>query len=170
MANYLQDVGKITLGSEIYIVHDGKVLMHKRSENKKTFPGYWIQPGGHIDASEDALSAAIREAKEETGITVGENEIALKAVAFHHHLDRQELFILYMYLVRLGEYQAPQGATEEGISAWVTFEELKTMGNVFPPARHYFDHILEDRPGILYTNIQWEKSQLVRVVSQRVGR
>lgn len=170
MPNYLQDTGKITLGSEIYIVHGGKVLMHKRSETKKNFPGFWIQPGGHIDENEDALTAAIREAKEETGITVKEEEIALKAVAFHNHLDRRELFVLHMFRADLKEYQLPQGATAEGTSRWIPLDELAAMGNIFPPAKYYFDHILGNRQGILYTNIQWEKSQLVKVVSRQVEK
>lgn len=29
----------------------------------------WLQPGGHIDAGEDVLTAAIREVREETGVT-----------------------------------------------------------------------------------------------------
>jgi 8-oxo-dGTP pyrophosphatase MutT (NUDIX family) len=32
--------------------------------------GLWLQPGGHVDDNEDARDAAIREATEETGLTV----------------------------------------------------------------------------------------------------
>ncbi len=49
----------------IYIVHENKVLMHK---HKKL--GIWLPPGGHIDLNEDPNEAAIREAKEETGLEI----------------------------------------------------------------------------------------------------
>jgi 8-oxo-dGTP pyrophosphatase MutT (NUDIX family) len=38
------------------------LLIHHRALNR------WLQPGGHIDAGEDAAQAALREAAEETGL------------------------------------------------------------------------------------------------------
>jgi 8-oxo-dGTP pyrophosphatase MutT (NUDIX family) len=49
----------------IYIVHSNKVLLHK---HKKL--NIWLPPGGHIELDEDPNQAAIREAKEETGLDV----------------------------------------------------------------------------------------------------
>ncbi len=56
---------KIDFTSSIYIVRDGKVLLHK---HKKL--GIWLPPGGHIELEEDPNQAALREAKEETGFNV----------------------------------------------------------------------------------------------------
>lgn len=56
---------KIDFTSSIYIVQDGKVLLHK---HKKL--GIWLPPGGHIELDEDPNQAALREAKEETGLDV----------------------------------------------------------------------------------------------------
>jgi 8-oxo-dGTP pyrophosphatase MutT (NUDIX family) len=39
------------------------LLKHKRL-------GIWLQPGGHIDPDEDPIDAALREAREETGLDV----------------------------------------------------------------------------------------------------
>lgn len=41
------------------------LLLHHRKYN------LWIQPGGHIEKFENPIEAAIREAKEETGIDIG---------------------------------------------------------------------------------------------------
>jgi hypothetical protein len=49
-------------------------------------------------------------------------------------------------------------------------EELLVMDNVFPPSKYYFEHVLNDKPGILYTNIEWDKAQLVKVLNQRVDK
>lgn len=49
---------------------DGKkVLLQKRSQNKRLWPGLWdVAVGGHVDAGEFGYQAAIREAKEELGL------------------------------------------------------------------------------------------------------
>ncbi len=56
---------KIDFTASIYIVFENKVLLHK---HKKL--GIWLPPGGHIELDEDPNQAAIREAKEETGLDI----------------------------------------------------------------------------------------------------
>jgi isopentenyl-diphosphate delta-isomerase len=49
---------------------DGKLLLHKRSEQADDNVGKWDQSaGGHVDEDEDYLAAAQRETKEELGIS-----------------------------------------------------------------------------------------------------
>ena len=49
----------------IFVVHSGKVLMiHHRNLGK------WLPLGGHIELDEDPEVAALREAKEESGLDV----------------------------------------------------------------------------------------------------
>ena len=46
-----------------------KVLLQKRSKNKKLWPDMWdVAVGGHVDAGEFGYQAGLREAKEELGI------------------------------------------------------------------------------------------------------
>lgn len=49
----------------VYIVQDERVLLIYHKKLKK-----WLPPGGHIDPNETPPEAALREAKEETGLTV----------------------------------------------------------------------------------------------------
>ena len=45
--------------------------MQKRSLLKESYPGCWdISSAGHLDAGEEPLQGAVRELKEELGITV----------------------------------------------------------------------------------------------------
>ena len=51
-------------GSALVVGPRGVVLLkHKRL-------GFWLQPGGHIDPGESPWAAALREAREETGLEV----------------------------------------------------------------------------------------------------
>jgi 8-oxo-dGTP pyrophosphatase MutT (NUDIX family) len=56
---------KIDFTVAIFIVHDGKVLLiHHRELNK------WLPIGGHIELDEDPEAAALREAREESGLEI----------------------------------------------------------------------------------------------------
>ena len=56
---------KIDFTVAIFIVHEGKILViHHRKLNA------WLPLGGHIELDEDPEIAAIREAKEESGLDV----------------------------------------------------------------------------------------------------
>lgn len=55
---------------------DGKVLLQKRSANKKLWPNLWdVTAGGHVDSGEFGRQALIRETKEELGIQISDDDI-----------------------------------------------------------------------------------------------
>jgi len=56
---------KLDFCSEVFVVHDNKVLLRKHDKYK-----IWLSVGGHIEPGEDPMEAAIREVKEEVGIDV----------------------------------------------------------------------------------------------------
>ena len=56
---------KIDFTVAIFVVHEGKILLiHHRKLDK------WLPLGGHIELDEDPEQAALREAKEESGLDV----------------------------------------------------------------------------------------------------
>lgn len=49
---------------------DGRLFLQKRSMTKDTFPGAWdSSASGHVDAGEDYDACALRELREEIGLT-----------------------------------------------------------------------------------------------------
>ena len=56
---------KVDFTVEVFIVHNGKVLLRKHDKYK-----IWLSVGGHIELDEDPNQAAIREVKEEVGLDV----------------------------------------------------------------------------------------------------
>lgn len=141
--------------------------MHRRSKNKKYFPGYLIGPGGHINDGEDVVRAASREVAEETGIIVQPTSMKLKYVGIHHHIDTHTVWINWGYLSEPTAIGGELTQSDEGTSEWIAFDELmKIKSELFPPSVEYFDHVLRDAPGILYTNSEWENNQLLHTLSR----
>lgn len=50
----------------------GRILMQRRGKHKETFPLKWdVSVAGHVGAGESMVSGALREVKEEIGVSVG---------------------------------------------------------------------------------------------------
>jgi len=69
---------------------NGEILLQQRSKNKDVFPSLWdVSVAGHIGAGEDIKISAVREVKEEIGLTI--NSEALKKIGIfrsvHKHSD-----------------------------------------------------------------------------------
>ncbi len=55
---------------------NSQILLQKRSETKRMWPGLWdLAAGGHVDAGEFSYQAALREAKEELGLKFDNSEL-----------------------------------------------------------------------------------------------
>lgn len=163
---HLSETAKIIPVVECLIVKDEKVLLLKRSETSKKFPGYWIGPGGHVDENEDILTAAIREVEEETGVKASSSKISLKVIAIGNHSDRNETYLVHYFLIHLDSDQKIVNS-DEGSSTWIPLQDVLTMEKVFPPFKYYLEHALNERSGILYTNVRLENLEIVEVMSRR---
>lgn len=56
----------LSVSADAVIEKSGKIVLIYR----KNFPQGWALPGGHLDAGETLKEAAVREAKEETGLEI----------------------------------------------------------------------------------------------------
>jgi len=56
---------KLDFVSDVFIVHENKVLLRKHDKYK-----VWLSVGGHIEPGEDPTQTALREAKEEVGLDI----------------------------------------------------------------------------------------------------
>lgn len=164
---HLLDVAKTVFTVDICVRHHDHILMLKRSETKKAFPGWLTFPGGHIDEGEDPLTAVIRETKEETGIVLSPQELQLKFIATHHHIDRNEQYVVFGFLAKIHNQPSKLIANNEGELHWINQKDLVSNNNLFPPVKYYLDHLLHGA-GILYNNSLWENAKLKEVLSELV--
>ena len=105
---------KVAVGT---IIDDGRgrVVLVKRAIE----PGYgkWVFPGGYVDRGEHVLAAALREAREEVGLTV---EIA-GLVDIYSYAGRTPVILVYAATLLGGDLQVD----EEGLEArWFGREEI----------------------------------------------
>src|SRR5205809_7967737 len=125
---------KIDFTVAIFVVHDGKVLLvHHRNLDK------WLPLGGHIELDEDPEQAALREAKEESGLDVeliGERPpttepgtralVAPRFLDIHRISDTHE-HIGMIYWARPRNGSMTLAAEEHHSICWRSAEELDVL-------------------------------------------
>ena len=99
---------------------DGRVLVQKRIK-------YWkgiAFPGGHIQKGESITDSVIREAKEETGLTVKNPRLC--GIIHWDNRKKREKYMVFAY--KATEFEGKLlDATDEGSVFWVTKDELSRM-------------------------------------------
>lgn len=112
----------IRVGSAVLIVRDNKLLLGRR--NKQPDFGRWILPGGKIEYGETHEEAAIREAKEELGLTIKIVGLAGKGVYHILPPDRHRI-IIYNIATIIDGIITPSSDISE--ASFFTKEELKQL-------------------------------------------
>ncbi|MEU4575743.1 NUDIX domain-containing protein [Nonomuraea sp. ATR24] len=74
----------------VMLVRDGQVLLGRRSGTGYA-DGLWHLPSGHLEAGESVVAAAVREAREETGVVIDPADLTFAHV-MHRAPDRVGLF------------------------------------------------------------------------------
>ncbi len=105
--------------------HKGELFLQKRSRNKTVQPGKWdTSVGGHVDAGEDYLDAAIRETAEELGIKAGAESFGYLYKYLHRNKFESEYVSTYR-LVWNGEIKIQESEIDDG-RFWCIDEIRKT--------------------------------------------
>ena len=102
------------------ILSEGKILMLKRPEACRSFPGRWSLVCGKIEPGESPVEAARREIMEETGITVANPDVMKKAIYVR---EGNTLWKVHPFLYRVGHMDPVLNGENEAYE-WVDPEKI----------------------------------------------
>ena len=126
----------------IYIIKDGAYLMLNRAGKKHDLnEGKWIGVGGKAEEGETPERCAIREAYEETGLTL--TEVRFRGIVYFIS-DKYETEYMFLYTSDkfTGEVKPDP---DEGILEWIDIEKVDSL-NIWEGDRLFFDLLKKDAP------------------------
>lgn len=103
-----------------FIFHENRVLLIKVAQGRGAWSGKFNGVGGHIEQGEDPYTSALRELKEETGITPD-----LLQFCGHILIDtgRKPGIGLFVFGGRIAQ-PPPLASTSEGAPSWLALDSL----------------------------------------------
>ena len=129
---------KIDFTASAYVVYKDKVLLRMHDKY-----GIWLPPGGHIELDEDPAQAAMREVKEESGLTIdiwdgerkgifeetdGSQEL-IPPVSLHRHpisATHEHINLAYFATTKSDTLEPAKGESQDGLK-WCTKDDLLQM-------------------------------------------
>lgn len=121
--------GKYHLSVSVWIINsEGKFLISKRTPTKN-FPNMWEPTGGSAIAGEDSLSAALRESKEELGITLDpQNGNLFRCYTYPHSSgDGAAYFNVWVFRQEIDISAVVLQPEETCDAIWASKEQIKQM-------------------------------------------
>jgi 8-oxo-dGTP diphosphatase len=134
--------------TNMFVMDSGRVLVIKRGEEEKDFPGWYMLPGGKQEGDETPTQTAIRETFEETGIKVTNPK--LRVLATHNHEYRGRVYIVYIFSAE--EFSGEIVQSDEGVTMWKPLKELMGDKKLYPDLKRHIKMITEDEgEDVLFT-------------------
>ena len=141
-----------------YIVKDGKVLMLHRVKKKNDINhDKWIGIGGKFEPEEAPEECILREAKEETGLTLTSWRCR-GVVTFLQEGGEGE----YMYLFTADDFTGELTECDEGDLQWVSLDFLDALPK-WEGDQIFLDLLWQDAPFFLLT-LRYQGDRLVEAV------
>lgn len=119
--------------ADAYIINRGELLLHLHQ-----LYNLWLAPGGHIDPGENPYQAALREAHEETGLILledqsyeflGENyfNVPLPFATNQHDVGEGRMHISFAYAFSSKNREIKPGESEQETEfKWFSPQELES--------------------------------------------
>jgi 8-oxo-dGTP pyrophosphatase MutT (NUDIX family) len=141
--------GEIDVTVEVFVVFENRVLL--RFHDKLDM---WLSVGGHVELHEDPLEAAVREVREEVGLSVviddshmlyrqdhldGYRELVPPVFMCRMKMNESHDHVTLTYFARASSDRVvPEGSDRSDLWRWVTVDELDDPElDLLPSVRFY---------------------------------
>lgn len=124
----------------LFLMRDGKILLLRRLQTGYEDGNYSV-PAGHMDGEEKATSAMIREAREETGMVLKEDQLRM-AQAMHRKSDRERIDFFFEATAWQGEPKITEPDKCDDLR-WFPIDELpeNTIPYIRAAIENYKNHV-----------------------------
>lgn len=133
----------------IILQKDNQIWLQRRA-NTGYRDGQYDLPSGHVEAEESLSAAAVREAREETGVDVHASDLVVKHI-MHNNLDSTYINAFFFATKWSGE---PSNVEPDKCddARWFAFDQLPTP--IVPHVELALKHIQEN---VFYSEEGWNK-------------
>ncbi|MFA5871875.1 MAG: NUDIX domain-containing protein [Parcubacteria group bacterium] len=159
MAEKKSHTHKFVVCSNIFIRKGGKYLMIRRSADRKWMPNHVHTVGGKMNLDENPYDCALRELKEEAGITA--KNIQLE-VAYHEIAPYKKESCNWLVFYFSGEYKSGRvkNKISEGELVWLTPREL-LKSKLHSSIKFVIKHVLSKKTGPVFGTLYYDDKNTV---------
>ena len=126
------------LGADVWIINsDNKILIQKRSSQKRLEPNVWAMTGGSVILGENSLDTIVREAKEELNIDIDKANLKLITKFRTGNVWIDTYILKRDYDISKMKFQ------EEEVSnaKWATYEEIDDLAKKGQFIKHRWEFV-----------------------------
>lgn len=125
----------------VYLLKDNKILflVRNKKNDKMHQQGMYLPIGGHVELGEGIEEAAIREVKEESGITV--HSVDLRGILYIRSQNTGEYDIV-MFLFTSSNFIGEPKDGREGRFEWVDIDKIQKI-NLYEGDKIFLDMLLK---------------------------
>ncbi|MHC1591495.1 MAG: NUDIX domain-containing protein [Candidatus Helarchaeales archaeon] len=126
-----------------FLMHDGKILIVKRSSQVSTYQGRWAGISGYIETSDQSsLDRAIIEIEEETGLNRSEIKLIKKGEPLRiEDSENDRIWIVHPFLWEIPSKDVKLDWENVELK-WIEPEEIKNFETV-PNLKETLDRVLK---------------------------
>ncbi|NUT91250.1 MAG: NUDIX hydrolase [Saccharothrix sp.] len=136
----MREMARLTADVVMFARHEDRMHLLLIQRAYDPFAGRWALPGGHVDPGEDTFHAAVRELREETGMTWSEGDDPtgvghLVGVYAAPGRDPRGRYVTFAYATVLGGLVRAVAADDASAVRWVPLAEIAANPDLLA-----FDH------------------------------